>query len=368
MKQLFASFIVMCMTQLSAIAQLTTVPDGGNKKAMVAERVGLTDVTINYNRPAVKGREGKIWGALVPYGFTDLGFGTSKAAPWRAGANENTTIEFSTDVKVENKPLAAGRYGFSVAVGKDESTLIFSKNSSAWGSFFYEPKEDALRVTVKQQPMDKLTERLTYHFIDQTENAAVIALDWEKLRIPFKVEAEVDKYQIQSFRNELSSNRGFDWKAWAQAANWSADHNTNLEEGLQWADYSISGPFVGERNFQTLSAKSRILKLMNKTAEADALMKEAMLLGNMTEVHGYARQLLTAKKQKEAAEAFRANYKKYPNTFTTNMGLVRAFSSEGNFKEALKYANIALPQAPDPNNKSNVEGMIQKLNEGKDVN
>src|SRR5262245_36191322 len=121
---------------------LTMLPSGGNKKASVSERIGLTDVTIHYDRPAVKGREGKIWVHLVPVRFTDLGFGSSKAAPWRAGANENTTIEFSKAVMIEGKPLPAGIYGFFIAYGPDESTLIFSKNSGSWGSFYYSDKED----------------------------------------------------------------------------------------------------------------------------------------------------------------------------------------------------------------------------------
>ena len=92
----------MMLTNM-AISQipLTTVPSGGNKKAAVSERVGLTDITIQYDRPGVKGREGKIWGQLVHTGYTDQGFGNTKAAPWRAGANENTVFEFSTDVKIE---------------------------------------------------------------------------------------------------------------------------------------------------------------------------------------------------------------------------------------------------------------------------
>lgn len=106
---------------------LTVAPSGGNKKASVSERIGLTDVTIHYDRPAVKGREGKVWGELVPVGFTDPGFGSSKSAPWRAGANENTTVEFSTDVIVEGKPLKAGRYGLFLAYDPAGSTLIFSK-------------------------------------------------------------------------------------------------------------------------------------------------------------------------------------------------------------------------------------------------
>ena len=116
MKLLLACAAIGCSLQ-QAHAQLTSLPSGGNKKASVSERVGLTDITIHYDRPAVKGREGQIWGKLIPVGYTDPGFGTSKAAPWRAGANENTTFEFSTDVKIEGQPLGAGKYGFFIAVG-----------------------------------------------------------------------------------------------------------------------------------------------------------------------------------------------------------------------------------------------------------
>lgn len=368
MQQIFTGLIAMLMLHQTSTAQLTTLPNGGNKKAMIGERVGLTDITIHYNRPAVKGREGKIWGQLVPYGFSDLGFGTSKSAPWRAGANENTTIDFSTDVVIEGKKLPAGKYGFFIATGKEESTLIFSKNNSSWGSYFYDPADDALRVTTKPQSLDKAVEFLQFVFLDQTANGSTIALQWEKLMFPFKVETDVNNIQSASFRKELQSAKGFEWQAWVQAANWAADNNTNLEEGLKWADYAISGQFIGEKNFRTLSTKARILNLMGKSNEAAVIMNEATPLGTITEVHGYARQLLGGKKNQEASNIFKANYKKHPNVFTTNMGMVRALSSEGKFKEALKYANAALPQAPDNANKLNVEGMIEKLKVGKDVN
>src|SRR3954467_11699958 len=149
MKRIFIGLAAFFMLQQSTTAQLTTLPNGGNKMAMVGERVGLTDVTIHYNRPAVKGRDGKIWGELVPFGFADQGFGTSKAAPWRAGANENTTIEFSSDVTIEGQPLKAGKYGFFIAYDSTEATLIFSKNATSWGSFYYDQQEDALRIKVK---------------------------------------------------------------------------------------------------------------------------------------------------------------------------------------------------------------------------
>ncbi|MGZ3939385.1 MAG: DUF2911 domain-containing protein, partial [Flavisolibacter sp.] len=245
---LFTTAVVLLST---TNAQLTTLPDGGNKKAMVAERIGITDVVINYNRPGVKGRDGKIWGQLIPAGFNDLGFGTSKAAPWRAGANENTTIQFSDEVKIEGQPLPAGRYGFFVAYAPNECTLIFSKNSTSWGSFFYDDKEDALRVKVKPVALDKSVEWLTYEFTNETENSATIALQWEKLSIPFKVEVDYVKTQLESFRRELRSEKNFNpgWQSFVQAAQFTVNRNTDLEEGLQWANRAISEPFVGQANF-----------------------------------------------------------------------------------------------------------------------
>lgn len=368
MKKIISSLIVVCLLQHGLLAQLTTLPDGGNKMAMVGERIGLTDVTIHYNRPGIKNREGKIWGALVPFGFTDLGFGTSTAAPWRAGANENTTIEFSTDVTVDGKLLTAGKYGFFIAVGKENSTLIFSKNNSSWGSYFYDEKEDALRINIQQQPLDKSVERLQYEFANQTANTATIELQWEKLQFAFKVSVDIDKSQLESFRKELKTDKGFDWKPWAQAADYCATNNINLEEGLQWADYSISGKYIGEKNFKTLNTKASLLKKLNREAEATAIMQEAIPFGNMNELHSYARQLLASKKTTEAAAVFKTNYKKYPNVFTTNMGMTRALSSEANYKEALKYATAALVQAPDAADKKIAEGMIAQLKMGKDVN
>jgi hypothetical protein len=370
MKKLLSICIafIFCITTLTGVAQLTTLPNGGNKKATVGERIGLTDVTIHYDRPGVKGREGKIWGQLVAYGFNDLGFGTSKAAPWRAGANENTTIEFTTDVKVEGKDLPAGKYGFSIAMGADQCILIFSKNSTSWGSFFYDEKDDALRVTVKPEALDRSVEWLKYEFMDETENTAVVALEWEKLKIPFKVEVDYPKAQLQSFRNELRSNKGFNWTAWQQAAFWCAQHNTNLDEALTWAETSINTPFVGDRNFLTLSTKAEVLKKLNRNAEADSLMMQALPLGKVNDVHGYARQLLTEKRTKDAFNIFKINYDKHPNEFTTNVGMARGYSGMGDYKKALAYAQKALPQAPDPGNKSSVENMIKKLQNGQDIN
>lgn len=347
---------------------LTTAPSGGNKKASVSERIGLTDVTINYDRPGVKGREGKIWGELVHIGFIDQQFGSSKSAPWRAGANENTTIEFSNAVKIEGQTLPAGKYGFFVAYDPGSCTLIFSKNSGSWGSYFYDEKEDALRVKVKPQPLDKSVEWLKYEFADESETGATVLLSWEKLAIPFRIETDYVNDQLNSFRRELRTDRGFIWQGWQQAAQWCLQRNVNLDQALRWADSAAGPNFGGDKAFPAWSTKAQILDKLGRGSEATEIMKKAMAFANMNEMHQYARQLLMMKKNKEALEIFKMNHDKNPGQFTTLVGLTRGYSANGDTKTALKYASQALPIAPDPLNKTNVETMIGKLKEGKDVN
>ena len=367
-QSIICGVLILAFTFSYSQIPLTVLPSGGNKKAVIGEQIGLTKVVVNYDRPGVKGREGKIWGQLVHVGYTDQGFGNTKAAPWRAGANENTTIEFSTDVKVEGKDLPAGKYGFFIAYDPGESTLIFSKNSGSWGSYYYNEKEDALRVKVKPVSLDKSVEWLTYEFLNETENSATIALSWEKLMIPFKIEVDYVKAQLESFRQELRTDKGFIWQSWEQAANWCLQRNVNLEEALMWADSATSTSFEGNKSFRAASTKAQILEKLGRGNEALAVMKTALPNASMGEIHQYGRTLLTQKKSKEALDVFKSNYEKHPNQFTTLVGLVRGYSANGDYPTALKYANQALPLAPDTNNKSSVSTMIDKLKAGKDVN
>lgn len=369
MKKMIVLLVAASLMSTFSFSQfLTVTPSGGNKKASVSERVGLTDITIHYDRPAVKDREGKIWGQLVPAGFTDPGFGSSKAAPWRAGANENTVIEFSGDVKIEGQTLPAGKYGFFIAYGPAECTLIFSRNATSWGHFYYDDKEDALRVKVKPVALDHSVEWLKYEFTNETENSAIIALEWEKLKIPFTVEVDYINQQIASFRRELRTDKGFTWESWNQAAQWSLQHNTNLEEALLWSDSATSINFGGDRSFRAWGTKAQLLQKMGRDAEAKAVMTKALPLGTMIDIHQYGRQLLGLKQYKEAFDVFKMNYDKNPNQFTTLVGLTRGYAGLNDTKNALKYANMALPLAPDQQNKTNIETIIQKLKDGKEIN
>ena len=365
-------FLIIGLFTLPLLAQLpynTAAPNGFTKKAIISEQVGLTQVTITYHRPAVNGREGKIWGQVVPKGFIDQGFGNGKLAPWRAGANETTVIEFDKDVKVEGQLLPKGKYGLFIAYDPLESTVIFSKNADAWGSFFYDEKEDELRVKVKPQSTEKSVELLKYEFTGQTLNAAVIALCWEKLSIPFKVEVDYLKQQFDAFVIESQNPRGFTSQGLNIAASWSLQNNYQLEKALEWATLATGPNFPGDpTSFPGLSTKAAILEKLGKTDEAAAVIKTALPFGSTNQLQQFGRQLLTAKKPKAALEVFQFNQNKNPNHFITLTGMARGLSANGDYLKALEFANKALPLAPNDANKQVVAAMIEKLKAGKDIN
>lgn len=344
--------------------KLHTPPSGFNLKSSISQQIGITKVSISWDAPGVKGRDGKIWGTNVaPYGFSNPGFGTANAAPWRAGANENTTITFSTDVTVEGKPLAAGTYGFFIALYPDSCTLIFSKNSTSWGAFFYDPKEDALRLSVRQQKnLPASREWLGFEFSDQTDNSAVVALVWEHWRIPFRVAVDLPGTVVAAMREDLRSDPGFHADNWLSAAQFCLQQNYNLEEALGWVDNAANfGPVA----FTNLQLKARIQERLGRTAEAQKTMAAALEMASVLEIHQYGRQLITEKKPQQAMEVFLLNQKKNGDAWPVHVGLARGYSATGDLKKALEHAQIAQKQAPDDINKKSLEGMVKTLSEGK---
>ncbi len=361
-------FIVFFMLAMPAFAQNGHVPTlRMNKMASVGERVGITDVRITYNRPAVNGREGKIWGEVVHYGFEDLHYGTSKAAPWRAGADENTTFEVSTDVQIDGKLLPAGKYGFFVAMGKEKATLVFSKDNNAWGSFYYKPEHDALRVEVPVIKSTENVERLKFEFTDQTENTAVITLSWERIRIPFKVSVDLVKEQVAAYRREFDNGTFYAfWQKMQQGANYCLINNVNLEEALTWADRSMN-TYFGEKNFLTLSTYAGLLEKLDHKAKADSVMKVALPMGTLLQLNSYGRTLLRQNKKKEAFDIYKLNYEKHPNDIYTRIGMMLGYAAIGNTKEAMVYAGKAIEISEDANTKAYVEKLAADIKAGKEV-
>lgn len=366
MLQLFSA--IYLMGSIQSKAQLTFPVEGGSRKAEVRERIAITDVTVIYNRPGVKGREGKIWGDIVHKGFKDLEFGTSRSSPWRSGANESTTIEFTTDVAIQGKKVPAGKYGLFIAFDPTESTLILSRNSTAWGSFSYNPKDDILRVAAKPVMLDKNVEWLKYEFTDQTESGATLSVMWERLAIPFRIEVDVIETQLTSLRRELETEKGFGWKAWQTAAQWASDHNASLGEALQWATKASGTNFPGERNFLTLATKAEILEKLGRKDESVSTFKEALPLGSMGQIHSYARHLLALKRNQEALSFFKENLEKYPNQYMPVLGVARGYSAVGDYKKAVEYLEKALPLSPNQANKLNLERMLGLARQGNDIN
>ncbi|ELR69837.1 hypothetical protein C900_04540 [Fulvivirga imtechensis AK7] len=354
-------------------AQGVTLPQS-SAAAEVRQRVGIADVTVNYSRPDVvspqgQDRTGQIWGGLVPYGYNNLGFGTSQAAPWRAGANENTTIELSHDATIEGKALQAGTYGLHMAVAEEGNvTVIFSRNNTAWGSYFYDEKDDALRVNVKWQDNEQ-TPLLTYNFVDVGDKQATLVLDWEKKRIPVKIEFNTPELVYNNLKKELQGAQGFILQNWMSAANYLAQNKIHLEDALAWANNAIEGQFFSQKNFQTMQVKARVLTAMGNTAEADKVMNEALEdpAAGIADYYNYGRQLIGQDKGAEALEVFKKANKKWPDHWLAPHGLARGYSATGDYAKALKYEEQAYTKAPD-GSKQFIDGYLKTLKEGKDFN
>lgn len=295
-----------------------------------------------------------------------LGFGSNVESPWRAGADEGTTMSFSTDVNINGQKLAAGKYGFFIAVYPDSCVLIFNKNTHGWGSYFYDKAQDVLHVSTKQQKNQPLSkERLDYTFNNQTDRSVEVALEWERWRIPSNVEVDIVNTTLTSIRSQMSGSMGFDPASLQAAANWCLQNNSNLNEAMNWINSATNPNLGGVETFSALSTKSGLLSKLGKKDEADKAMKTALENASALELHGYGRQLLAEKKTAEAMTIFEKNYKKNDGKWPTTVGMMWGLSATGNISEALKYAKLALVQAPDDLNKKSIEASIKKLEGGK---
>jgi hypothetical protein len=374
---LFVSFVLFgfASRRVDGAQGLTFPPNGDNPQAAVMQAIGPVRVTIDYSSPRVvrgtNDRRGKIWGELVPWGMSDLGLNGCTSCPWRAGANENTTFTVSHEVKVQGHVLPAGTYGLHMIPGQDEWTIIFSKDASSWGSYWYDSKNDALRVTTKSGKSD-YHEWLTYEFTDREPDKATVALKWEDLQVPFTISVDdVDALWVEGIREDLRQWSGFSWQNWQQAAAFCAQKKVNLSEALIWAQRSVADPYVGgDENFVTLSTLSELQALNGKDQDATKTLDKALNHPTATPVaiHLYARGLLLEGNKEKALYVFQVNAKRYPNQWPVHVGLMRGYSATGDQKKALQEAKLALAQAPDDANRKNLQAMIQKLEAGQSIN
>jgi tetratricopeptide (TPR) repeat protein len=320
-----------------------------SQHGVVTQTIGLTTITIDYHRPLAGGRD--LFGKTVPYGKV-----------WRAGANENSTISFSDDVSIEGKPLAAGTYGLHMIPDKDQWIVAFSKNSTSWGSFSYDEKEDALRVTVKPKMGDSF-DTLTYTFDDVKPESAAATLRWEKVEVPFHVAVDVKALTLKSIKNQLRNTGGFTWAGYDEAANWCVDNNYNLDEALKWEETSIQN----EDRFENWETKSRILAAMGKQDESSKALAIAMEKATPIQLYTYARGIQRGGDPKRAFELYPLVSKRDPNHWISHLAQARLESNAGDFSAASQDMKLAIAGAPTTT-KPFLEPLLGKLETKTDIN
>ena len=340
---------------LSSNSQGITTPRVPSPAAAITQTIGISKVTVNYSRPSVKGRE--VWGKLVPYGWNVQAFGAGNSAPWRAGANENTTITFTHPAKVEGTMVPAGQYGLFFVVNQDNTgEVILSKDSRSWGSFFYDAKNDLMKAKIKLNSIPH-TEMLTYDFINTTKNTSDLVLNWEKKQFPVKIEFATDDIVMANAEEELKGPVGFNWQGFASAANYATQNKVNLDEGLVWADKALAQ----NNSFGTLSAKANLLKAMGKNEEADKIMNDAIAISTEVELNLYGYNLMNNGQQDKAIEMFILNTKRHPKSANTWDSLGEGYVTKGDNKNAIVNFKKSLSLNPPDATKANSEKFLKQL-------
>jgi hypothetical protein len=227
--------------------------------ATVVQTAGITDITVTYHRPGVKGRV--IWGELVPYDQV-----------WRTGANNATTIQFSTEVTIAGTKIAAGKYSLFTIPSREEWTVVINKNPETWGAYNYKQEEDVLRFSVKPESGDH-QEWMIFTFENLSKNSVDLVLRWEKMKVSFNISVNTDDLVLKGVKPDLG------WQTASRAASYCLDNNVALEDGKKWIDQSLAV----ERNYWNLTVKARYLALDKKNKEAVKTMQEALDLGQKME-------------------------------------------------------------------------------------
>jgi hypothetical protein len=339
---------------LTTQAQLN-LPRTPSPGASISQTIGISTVSLTYSRPSVKGRE--VWGALVPYGYNVQTFGLGNSAPWRAGANENTVIKFSHDVTVEGQAVPAGSYGLTFVINKDNTgEVILSKDYKSWGSFFYDPKRDQMRAKIQLRDVS-FTEMLTYDFINLTKTSAELVLNWEKKQFPVKIEFDVDDIVIKNAEQELKGQNAFNPASFTNAANYALANRIDYTEALTWIDNALATT----KSFTNYNIKSGLLRAMDKPAEADKAMNDALPIATELELNAYGYQLLASGLQDKAIEIFILNTQKNPKSANVWDSLGEGYALKGDKKNAIIDFKKSLSLNPPAATKANSEKYLKQL-------
>ncbi len=356
MRSITALFIALISQTAWSQGPGVTVPRNPSPAASVMQTIGISTITVNYSRPSVRGRE--VWGALVPYGWNKQAFGAGNDAPWRAGANENTVIRLSHDATIEGKPVPAGSYGLTFVINKDNTgEVILSKDFRSWGSFWYDPAHDLLRAPIQVRDMPSSTELLTYDFINTQKNSTELVLNWEKKQFPVKIGFDVDDIVMDNAVQELKGPTGFSWQGFASAANYALQNKTHYELAMGWIDQAIAI----NSSFNTLNIKAGLLRAMDKKAEADKTMDDAVAMATEIELNAYGYQLIAQNDFPKAIEVFQLNTKRNPASPNVWDSLGEGYALSGDKKNAIASFKKSLSMNPPANVRANSEKYLKQL-------
>lgn len=345
---LLVAFMLLGAASADAQSALLTLPDL-SQHARVTQRIGLTDITVDYHRPLVAGR--KIFGALQPYGEV-----------WRAGANYNTTIEITDSVRVEGRLLAKGIYGLHMIPGATSWVVIFSNNSTSWGSFTYDSTEDALRVRVTPQTIPHV-EALTYSFDDPKPSSVMLTMRWENVAVPMRFDIDTPRLVAQKLRLQLRGRAQTEWQAWEEVANYLLESSLDANEALRYADQSIQI----EDRFENEVTRARALRALGRLAEADSTQAKAVAMGNQAQVYSFARTLQRLGQQRAALQIFLQDSRKHPGTWTSHLEGARLAVAASDYRQAMVETKAAIALAT-PAMKAPLQQVLVQLENGVDIN
>jgi hypothetical protein len=323
-------------------AQQNLTQPRASQQASVSQRIGLTDIAINYHKPGVKGRE--VWGKLVPY-----------EQVWRAGANENTTISFSTRVQINGKEVPAGKYGLHMIPTEKNWTVILSKDNAAWGSFFYDESHDQMRFTTTPSATD-FQEWLGYTFDDVSPNSATVGLRWENLHIAFTIDVDVNQLVAENMQEQLTGLAGFGWQGWNQIANYYLLNNMDMDQALAYVDRSIGI----NQNVTNSFTKAIILEETGKTEEAAKMKEEAFVNASENNINTLGYQYLFAGRVDDAMVIFKKNVEMFPDSWNVYDSLAECYAAAKDNEHAIEFYTKALENAPD-NQKNRITTSIDDL-------
>lgn len=357
----YLSILALILVAQPLIAQFHTLTlPQASPKVVETQTLGVTEITLDYHAPAVRERD--ILTQVIPF--------EGEPVPWRAGANMNTRIHFSTDVQIEGQKIPSGSYGLHLIPHRDQAwTLVLAHQDNLWGSYYLEEADIFKKIAVQPATCD-FREYLSYEFGERTGSSLVVALEWAELKVPFSITVDLEKTVLAQLRYELRGQNTNRWEAWNDAARWCLDHQYNLEEALSWANRSINGGFGGfaaNKNLTNLGTKVEVLAALDQGEAIDTILKEAKTIATTDpgQIFNFARSLLKAEAYEACKEFSEHGQATFPQVWFLALNIPVADYFQGNVAQAVaEFKRIQQKDTTPPYMKDRINQIIREMEAG----